>query len=568
LHVSASSGVLFEVDSNTVSNILYVTSSGQVGISRSNPQYPLDVSGSARIGASTDTTTQGELLRLSVGSSAGASSYIGFQRANPTYASYNIGYPGSSFFGFFRTGETIPLFGFSPSTTQLVSANFGLSNGTVNIQTSFYFSSSSQYTAPIRIANSTTSPFGTYLPFISINTTGTEYEYAKITGIKPATFAGSAVVGGLQFSIKSGSDSWINPFDITFDSRFLMTGSLNVSGSSHSVIGPTTINNLTGSLFGTASWALNALTASFVPSTAIVGDISRIATGSVTASVGIGTSSFQLTSGSSTFLFVSNSGNVGIGIATPQTILDISGSNPTVKVQVVNNSETATLSLAANDGGIRGGIIANISTGEIRMGGLRSSGYFPTFYSNNVERMRIGVNGNVGIGTTTPSASLHISGSTGILLEVDSNTQNNILYVTSSGNVGIGWATTGSLYRLDISGSARVTDQLYIESASLDYQQNLSVQTGSWQNIVAAATGSYKAAFFDYAMFSGSIGRAGTVTTFWSASATEFYENYTEDLGGSTAGVVLQTAISSSQIVLQATASSAAWTIRSLVRLL
>jgi hypothetical protein len=69
-------------------------------------------------------------------------------------------------------------------------------------------------------------------------------------------------------------------------------------------------------------------------------------------------------------------------------------------------------------------------------------------------------------------------------------------------------------------------------------------------------------------MFSGSIVRAGTITSTWSGSATEYYENYTADLGGSTSGVVLQTAISSSTIQLQATASTAAWTIRSLIRLL
>lgn len=113
-----------------------------------------------------------------------------------------------------------------------------------------------------------------------------------------------------------------------------------------------------------------------------------------------------------------------------------------------------------------------------------------------------------------------------------------------------------------------VRSVLTVESASVDYQQNLSIQTGSWQTVVAFPTSSYRAAFFDYVMFSGSIGRAGIVTTFWSASTTEYYENFTEDLGGSTSGVSFQTAISASNIVLQATASSAAWTIRSLVRLL
>jgi len=64
--------------------------------------------------------------------------------------------------------------------------------------------------------------------------------------------------------------------------------------------------------------------------------------------------------------------------------------------------------------------------------------------------------GNVGIGTTTPSASLHISGSSGsALLEIDSPAVNNILFVTGSGRVGIGTGTPSAT--LDVSGSARVT---------------------------------------------------------------------------------------------------------------
>ena len=74
-------------------------------------------------------------------------------------------------------------------------------------------------------------------------------------------------------------------------------------------------------------------------------------------------------------------------------------------------------------------------------------------YHTQTQRMVIkGQTGNIGIGTSVPSASLHISGSSNsVLFEVDSPAQNNILYVSGSGNVLIGTntpeaSTTAPLY--------------------------------------------------------------------------------------------------------------------------
>jgi hypothetical protein len=70
--------------------------------------------------------------------------------------------------------------------------------------------------------------------------------------------------------------------------------------------------------------------------------------------------------------------------------------------------------------------------------------------------------GNVGIGTPTPSASLHISGSSNAtLLKIDSPAVNNILYVSGSGNVGIGTGTPA--YQVHISGSGS-NSRLYVDN--------------------------------------------------------------------------------------------------------
>ena len=77
------------------------------------------------------------------------------------------------------------------------------------------------------------------------------------------------------------------------------------------------------------------------------------------------------------------------------------------------------------------------------------------------------VSGSVGISLSTPSASLHISGaSSAALLQVDSPSLNNILFVTGSGRVGIG--TNAPLVTLDISGSAKISNILYFDTSLLN----------------------------------------------------------------------------------------------------
>jgi hypothetical protein len=69
--------------------------------------------------------------------------------------------------------------------------------------------------------------------------------------------------------------------------------------------------------------------------------------------------------------------------------------------------------------------------------------------------------GYVGIGTTTPSASLHISGaSSAALLEIDSPALNNILFVTGSGRVGIGTGTPAA--NLQVGDGTNGTHSLYV----------------------------------------------------------------------------------------------------------
>ncbi len=159
---------------------------------------------------------------------------------------------------------------------------------------------------------------------------------------------------------------------------------------------------------------------------------------------------FTTNSGSGTAMSILPNGNVGIGTTTPTTKLDIAGTARITSQLYLSNS--------ANSPYLTYGAIPNTYT----------------FGDNNAYFMNINTsNGNVGIGTTSPSAKLEVAGTTGTsglklsgltgtstrILGVDSTgkvvvttnnnpsanawtlTGNNISNTTLSGNVGIGTAT-------------------------------------------------------------------------------------------------------------------------------
>jgi hypothetical protein len=107
------------------------------------------------------------------------------------------------------------------------------------------------------------------------------------------------------------------------------------------------------------------------------------------------------------------------------------------------SAQTPRGQISTSDGTSRGGnLIFSVNNNNLGLAAL-------------TEYMRITQVGNVGIGTSTPSASLHISGSSNsALLEIDSPAVSNILYVSGSGNVGIG--TSNPTATLDVSGSVAI----------------------------------------------------------------------------------------------------------------
>jgi hypothetical protein len=265
------------------------------------------------------------------------------------------------------------------------------------------------------------------------------------------------------------------------------TGSVNISGSL-TLVGRGTINNLTGSLFGTSSWssgsisasyaytassaivasasliaisssyaftassainasasliavsssyaftassaisASNALTASYVPASAVVGlNLSIISTGSVSASVGQSSASFQVVSGSTNFLYVSNSGNIGIGTTSPIYNLDV---------------QSSTNGIIRAFGSSIGRLSLQNST---RHYSISTQGAELFFYDETagITRLRLSSNGNFIIGSNTDAGfRLDVSGST----RISGNTQ-------ITGSLIISGSVTGSSFTGSFTGS-------------------------------------------------------------------------------------------------------------------
>jgi hypothetical protein len=138
-------------------------------------------------------------------------------------------------------------------------------------------------------------------------------------------------------------------------------------------------------------------------------------------------------SGTVEALRIDNAGNVGIGTTTPRSSLDIGDSD----LYIGNHPTTRKIYFGGTANYFTRGAIHTTQT-NLGLYNDYATGYI-TLNTNSGEAVRVDEDGNVGIGTTSPSAPLDISSSAtgGTTIELDNTStggRNWTLYSSGSGN--------------------------------------------------------------------------------------------------------------------------------------
>lgn len=289
------------------------------------------------------------------------------------------------------------------------------------------------------------------------------------------------------------------------------TAKLDVSGSAIITGSLNVTSGITGSLFGTASWSNNA--------------ISAVSASNVYINYGINIDTeypilFSTTSGSYTPIFTDT--NILYNTLRDRlTVTNISSS-------AITSSLFGTASWANN--AITASYVVTAQTAS----------YFLT--------------------SSVTSASFATNSATASYFLTSSVTSASFAQTASSVNIlNQNVSITGSL-----NVSSSITASVFVTKEALITSTTLTANTGI-TTIYSIPTASYDGAWFDYTIRSGSNARAGTIFGVWSGSAVNYAETTTTDFG-STANFTFGMSINGSNMILSSSTTTNGWTVNSIIR--
>ena len=265
-----------------------------------------------------------------------------------------------------------------------------------------------------------------------------------------------------------------------------------------------TAPSFTGSLFGTASWAQNAVTASYVETAQTASYVLNAVSASFATSASFAVSASRAVSAS----FASTASFV-----TPlnQNVL-ITGS-----INITQNITGSRMFLSAS---------SNMNSGSTL-----------TVY---------------GSGSTQPVFT--VQGSQGELFSVTDSLSGSLFSVNDISGLPI----------LEVFSDNTTLIGNYLDPMLITTAKVTQTNSGSFV-LYSLPTASYDTAFFEYSVRSGSNARAGTIIAIQSGSAVNFTETTTTDFG-STSAISFVVVVTGSAMALTGSSTTGSWTIKTIVR--
>ena len=343
-------------------------------------------------------------------------------------------------------------------------------------------------------------------------------------------------------------------------------------------------SSFTGSLFGTASWANNVLTSSFVnnlnqnlsitgavilsgsalPELRIIGETqftgSVGSTGGFTGSL-LGTSSWANNARTASFLPVGTYSITSSWATNALTASFVNNLNQNLAITgavILSGSALPELRVIG-DSQFTGSIILSGSVSTIGTTSMTGS----LVVSTNITASRTFLSGSVGT-VSGSTLTVYGSGSAQPVFTVQGSS-GELFSVTDS--------LTGSLFSVnDISGlpilevfsDNSVLIGSYLDPMLVSTAKVTQTNSGSF-TVYSLPTASYDTAFFEYSVRSGSNARVGTIMAIQSASSVNFMET-TASQFGSTSAISFTVIITGSNMALTGSSTTGSWTIKTIVR--
>ncbi len=587
LLISGNTQINGGLTANTISATTYqnlpisaLTDGANISITGSNGNYTISVTGSTQGGG-------GEFLPLSGGTVTGSTIFTNGLSANTVSATTYFNLPTDVFVtgGTYSagtitftntTGGTFNVTGLTTGSTSTISGDYlPLSGGTVTGNTTFTSGlTANTISATTLVVNGVQITGDTFVTGLTFNTSNYDLTIGRNDGVSftdsLAILASDLTVTGGTYNPNTGVATFTNNTGGTFNVTGFLTGFTDtyVTGSTYND-NTFTFTNTSGGTFQVLFNSVTGLTST-----------GTISSNTISATTYQNLPVSGLTAGSNISITGSN-GNFTISF-TGQTGSSFTGGT-------VSGATNFTNGLTANT--ISATTYQNLPT-DIRVTGATYNNNTFTYTNNTGGTFNVlfntvtglTVNGNL---TVTGNTSLqNFTGRTGVI----SAATQNVLTVIGSGNsttspifsvqgssgelFSVSDSLTGSLFSVnDISGLPILevfSDNTILWGSYLAPSLNTTTRTtltAGTNTVYSIPTSAYTGAFFEYTLISsGATGaRAGQIMSIWSGTTANFTETTTTDIG-TTAGVSFTVAVSGNNAVLSSSATTAGWTLKTIVR--